>query len=130
MKPSKTIREMDSSKLLKAFEIEVNEYGGKRFDCLGNIMPRYNQNKIKMMRTELFRRLGLVKEDSYIPTLNDDFFASVDKSIEDKLTMKYGEVIESPSNDEYIKHTEESNKKIKSESNYMNELLKKYGRNR
>ena len=58
MKPNKTIREMDSSKLLKAFESVVNEYGGKRFDYLGNIMPRYNQNKIKMMRTELFRRLN------------------------------------------------------------------------
>jgi len=57
MKPNKTIREMDSSELLKAFESEVNKYGGKRFDYLGNILPRYNQNKIKMMRTELFRRL-------------------------------------------------------------------------
>ena len=130
MKPSKTIREMDSHKLLKEFESVVNKYGGKRYDCLGNIMPRYDQNKIKMMRTELFRRLGLIREESDIPTLNDEFFASVDKSIEDKLTMKYGEVIESPSNDEYIKHTEESNKKIKSEPNYMNELLKKYGRNK
>jgi len=62
MKPNKTIREMDSSKLLKAFESEVNEYGSKRFDCLGNILPRYNQNKIKIMRTELFRRLGLIDE--------------------------------------------------------------------
>jgi len=130
MKSGKTIREMDSQKLLKAFESEVNEYGGKRYDSLGEVMPRYNQNKIKMMRTELFRRLGFIREESDIPTLNDEFFASVDKSIEDKLTMKYGEVIESPSNDEYIKHTEESNKKIKSEPNYMNELLKKYGRNK
>ena len=63
MKPNKTIREMDSHKLLKEFENEINEYGGKRFDYLGNVMPRYNQNKIKMMRTELFRRLGLVKEE-------------------------------------------------------------------
>jgi len=58
MKPNKTIREMDSHKLLKVFENEVNKYGGKRYDCLGNIMLRYNQNKIKMMRTELFRRLN------------------------------------------------------------------------
>ena len=93
MKPNKTIIEMDSSKLLKAFESEVNEYGGKRYDFLGNIMPRYNQNRIKMLRTELFRRLGLVNEESDIPTLNDEFFASVDKSIKDKLTMKYGEVV-------------------------------------
>lgn len=57
MKPNKTIREMNSQKLLKEFESAVNEYGGKRFDYLGNIMPRYNQNRIKMMRTELFRRL-------------------------------------------------------------------------
>ena len=57
MKPNKIIREMDSSKLLKAFENEIKEYGGKRFDSLGNVIPRYNQNKIKMMRTELFRRL-------------------------------------------------------------------------
>ena len=56
MKPNKTIREMDSHKLLKAFESEVNEYGDKRYDSLGEVMPRYNQNKIKMMRTELFRR--------------------------------------------------------------------------
>jgi len=54
MKPNKTIREMDSHKLLKAFEIEVNKYGGKRYDCLGNIMPRYSQNRIKMLRTELY----------------------------------------------------------------------------
>jgi len=58
MKPNKTIREMDSHKLLKTFENEINEYGGKRYDSLGEVMPRYNQNKIKMMRTELFRRLG------------------------------------------------------------------------
>jgi len=38
--------------------------------------------------------------------------------------------IESPSNDEYKKQAEESNKKIKSEPNYMNELLKKYRRNK
>ena len=68
MKPSKTIREMDSSKLLKEFESVVNEYGGKRYDSLGEVMPRYNQNKIKMMRTELFRRLGLVEEDENIPS--------------------------------------------------------------
>jgi len=74
MKPSKTIREMDSSKLLKAFESEVNECGGKRFDYLGNIMPRYNQNKIKMMRTELFRRLGLVKEDENMGGINNVLF--------------------------------------------------------
>jgi len=66
MKPNKTIREMDSSKLLKEFESEVNEYGGKRFDYLGNITPRYNQNRIKMMRTELFRRLGLIREESEV----------------------------------------------------------------
>jgi len=93
MKPSKTIREMDSHKLLKEFESVVNKYGGERYDYLGEVMPRYNQNKIKMMRTELFRRLGLVNEESDIPTLNDEFFASVDKSIKDKLTMKYGEVV-------------------------------------
>jgi len=57
MKPSKIIREMDSHKLLKEFESEINEYGGRRYDCLGNIMPRYNQNRIKMLRTELFKRL-------------------------------------------------------------------------
>jgi len=38
--------------------------------------------------------------------------------------------IESMSNDEYIKLAKESNKKIKSKPNYMNELLKKYGRNK
>jgi len=38
--------------------------------------------------------------------------------------------IELPSNNEYKKQAEESNKKIKSEPNYMNELLKKYGRNK
>ena len=95
MKPSKTIREMDSQKLLKEFEKEVNEYGGKRYDSLGNIIPRYNQNKIKMMRTELFRRLELINEEKDdIKTLNNKFFKSVDKSIERKLTMKYGEIIE------------------------------------
>jgi len=95
MKPSKTIREMDSQKLLKEFEKEVNEYGGKRYDSLGNIIPRYNQNKIKMMRTELFRRLELINEEKVdIKTLNNKFFKSVDESIERKLTMKYGEIIE------------------------------------
>ena len=95
MKPSKTIREMDSHKLLKEFEKEVNEYGGKRYDSLGNIIPRYNQNKIKMMRTELFRRLELINEEKVdIKTLNNKFFKSVDESIERKLTMKYGEIIE------------------------------------
>ena len=54
---------MDSHKLLKAFESEVNKYGGKRYDCLGNIMPRYNKNRIKMLRTELFMRLGLVDKE-------------------------------------------------------------------
>jgi len=94
MKPSKTIREMDSHKLLKEFEKEVNEYGGKRYDSLGNIMPRYNQNKIRMMRTELFRRLGLLNEKKDdIKTLNDKLFKSVNESIEKKLTMKYGEII-------------------------------------
>jgi len=38
--------------------------------------------------------------------------------------------IDLPSSDEYKNQTEESNKKIKSEPNYMNELLKKYGRNK
>lgn len=79
---------------------------------------------------------GFAKMDDAVPigddikTLNEKFFASVDKSIKDKLTMKYGEVIESSSNDEYIKSAEESNKKIESEPNYMNTLLKKYGRNK
>jgi len=123
MKPNKTIIEMDSSKLLKAFESEVNEYGGKRYDFLGNIMPRYNQNRIKMLRTELFRRLGLVNEESDIPTLNDEFFASVDKSIKDKLTMKYGEIIEPPSNDSYIKLAEESNIKIRNSFKVPSHLL-------
>jgi len=63
MKPSKTIKEMNSHKLLKSFEREVNEYGGKRFDSLGGIMPMYNQNRINMMRNELFRRLKLVVEE-------------------------------------------------------------------
>ena len=94
MKPSKTIREMDSHKLLKEFEKEVNEYGGKRYDSLGNVMPRYNQNKIRMMRTELFKRLGLLNEEKDdIKTLNDKFFKSVNESIDRKLTMKYGEII-------------------------------------
>ena len=94
MKPSKTIREMDFQKLLKEFEKEVNEYGGKRYDSLGNVMPRYNQNKIRMMRTELFKRLGLLNEEKDdIKTLNDKFFKSVNESIDRKLTMKYGEII-------------------------------------
>jgi len=122
MKPNKTIREMDSSKLLKAFESEINEYGGKRYDSLGEVMPRYNQNKIKMMRTELFRRLGLVKEESDISTLIlDDIQLS---------NIENAAPVERIANDSYIKLAEESNKKIKSEPNYMNELLKKYGRNR
>jgi len=122
MKPNKTIREMDSHKLLKAFESEVNEYGDKRYDSLGEVMPRYNQNKIKMMRTELFRRLGLAEEENDIPTLilDDIQLSNIENATQ----------IESMANDEYIKLTEESNKKIKSEPNYMNELLKKYGRNR
>ena len=95
MKPNKTIQEMDSHKLLKEFEKEVNEYGGKRYDSLGNVMPRYNQNKIRMMRTELFRRLGLLNEEKDdIKTLNKKFFKSANESIEKKLTMKYGEIIE------------------------------------
>ena len=113
---------MDSHKLLKAFESEVNEYGDKRYDSLGEVMPRYNQNKIKMMRTELFRRLGLAEEENDIPTLilDDIQLSNIENATQ----------IESMANDEYIKLTEESNKKIKSEPNYMNELLKKYGRNR
>jgi len=155
MKPNKTIREMDSSKLLKAFEIEVNEYGGKRFDYLGEVMPRYNQNKIKMMRTELFRRLGLIEKESEVPTLILQL-SKFENAIQ----------IESSSNDEYIKLAEESNIEIrgkrycpdnvecikgagcfdacieldnlnvgmgkpkKLKENYMNNLLKKYGRNK
>ena len=115
MKPSKTIREMDSSKLLKEFESEVNEYGGKRYDSLGNIMPRYNQNKIKMMRAELFRRLKLVKEDNDIPTLilGDIQFSKVEGFVP----------IESLSNDEYIKLAEESNIKIRNSFKIPNHLL-------
>ena len=122
MKPSKTIREMDSSKLLKEFESVVNKYGGKRYDSLGEVMPKYNQNRIKMMRTELFRRLGLVKEENCVPTLilDDIQLSNIENSTQ----------IESMANDEYKKQAEESNKKIKSEPNYMNELLKKYGRNK
>jgi len=75
----------------------------------------------------LYSKVKKEKDDT--KTLNDKFFKSVDESIERKLTMKYGEVIKSPSNDEYKKIAEESNNKIKSEPNYMNELLKKYGRN-
>jgi len=71
MKPSKTIREIDSHKLLKEFESVVNKYGDKRYDYLGNVLPRYNQNQIKMLRTELFRRLGLVKEEENIGGINN-----------------------------------------------------------
>jgi len=115
MKPSKTIREMDSSKLLKAFEGEVNEYGGKRYDYLGNIMPRYNQNKIKMMRTELFRRLGLVKEERDIPmlVLDDIQLSKIENIIQ----------IDSPSNDEYLKLAEENNINIRNSFKIPNHLL-------
>ncbi|HEY8890227.1 MAG TPA: hypothetical protein VIM70_08210 [Clostridium sp.] len=58
--PSKTIQAMDYRKLVKTFEREVNEYGGKRFDALGGIEPMYNQNRINMLRNELFNRLKLV----------------------------------------------------------------------
>jgi len=64
----------------------------------------------------------------------DEIYAKV--NIEIDFTKEYNcqwvgaTPIESPSNDEYKKQAEVSNKKIKSESNYMNELLKKYWRNR
>ena len=115
MKPNKTITEMDSSKLLKAFENEINEYGGKRFDSLGNVMPRYNQNKIKMMRTELFRRLGLVNEDKDIPTLILDGVQL--SKLEDVIP------IESPSNNEYTTLAEESNIKIRNSFKIPSHLL-------
>jgi len=47
---------MDPHKLLKEFESEVNEYGGKRYDCLGNIMPRQMMNiksKLKKVTIKL-----------------------------------------------------------------------------
>ena len=115
MKPSKRIREMDSHKLLKGFESEINKYGGKRYDCLGNIMPRYSQNRIKMLRTELFRRLGLVGEERDIPTL----------ILDDVQLLKTEGItpIESPSNDEYIKLAEESSIKIRNSFKIPSRLL-------
>jgi len=62
-------------------------------------------------------------EKDDIKTLNDKFFKSVDESIDRKFTMKYGEVIESPSNDEYIKLAEESSEKIKNAFKIPKQLL-------
>lgn len=105
MKPNKTIREMDSYKLVKEFEKEMIAYGGQMYgDNQTQSLPRYSKNRISMLRSELFKRL------------------KVDKSLD--------ELIDSLDTSEPKEMREVKNYDFESIPNYMNTLLKKYGRNK
>jgi len=100
MKPNKTIREMDSYKLIKALEKEMIAYGGQMYgDNQTQSLPRFSKNKISMLRSELFKRLKVsdINQQEEIKEIPTEPIAP--KLREDK-------------------------------DNYMDKLLKKYGRNK
>lgn len=100
MKPNKTIRDMDSYKLVKELEKEMIAYGGQMYgNKYDHILPRYSKNRISMLRSELFSRLNI----------ND--------------LNQQEEIIGLPPEPIPPKPREDK-------ENYMNTLLKKYGRNK
>lgn len=59
MKPNRSIQALSNQDLIKSYTKEMIAYGGNMY---GNVneqnIPRFSKNKIKMLRTELFIRLG------------------------------------------------------------------------